>query len=117
MREKKKVVYVGGPYRAKDHWLIEKNIRAAEELALRVWATKRASAVCPHTMCRYYQGHLEDDLWLNGLLDILSVCDALLLVDGWEKSEGTIEEIRLAQSLGMPIFYSFDDFMLWIINN
>lgn len=109
-----KVVYVGGPFRGKNHWDIEQNIRRAEQMALAVWATKKAAAVCPHTMCRFYQNALEDDVWLVGLLEVMRHCDALLLVDGWPDSEGTLEEIKVAKEMGMPVFESMNEFRTWL---
>jgi len=35
-------------------------------------------------------------------------CDAIVLVNGWQRSEGTLEEIRLAHRLGIPVFKSLD---------
>jgi hypothetical protein len=112
-----KTVYVGGPFRGKNHWDIEQNVRRAEQMALGIWATKRAAALCPHTMCRYYQGALEDEVWEIGLLELMKRCDALLLVDGWENSEGTLAEIKLAKECGIPIFESFNDCVNWIMKD
>jgi hypothetical protein len=42
-----KLIYVAGPFRGKDAWEIECNIRRAESLALEVWRLG-AACICPH---------------------------------------------------------------------
>jgi hypothetical protein len=37
-------------------------------------------------------------------LEWLEVCDAILLVPGYENSKGTLAEIKRAEELGIPIF-------------
>lgn len=101
------VVYVAGPFRAKDAWEIEQNIRRAETLALEVWRAGHA-AICPHTGGRYYQGAAPDDMWLKGDFAILERCDAVLLVEGWQNSSGTLQEVEHAEGCGIPLFKSLD---------
>lgn len=36
----------------------------------------------------------------------LEVCDALVLTPGWQKSLGTLAEIKRAEELGIPVFKS-----------
>jgi nucleoside 2-deoxyribosyltransferase len=42
-------------------------------------------------------------------LDWMEVADAVLLVPGWEESEGTKAELNLASELGIPVFDSLED--------
>lgn len=46
---------------------------------------------------------LSDRFWLEGTLELLRRCDAVLLVPGWEKSSGTRAEIEEAERLGIPV--------------
>lgn len=39
----------------------------------------------------------------------LEVCNAVLVVPGWENSYGTKNEIELAGSLSIPVFYSLEE--------
>ena len=98
-----KVVYIAGPYRGANAWVIEQNIRRAESLALAVWRSG-AAALCPHTNTRFFQGAADDAVWLNGDLELLRRCDAVLLVEGWERSSGAQHERILAQELDLPVF-------------
>lgn len=110
-----KVVYVAGPFRGKTPWDVELNIRHAEELALAV-ARAGAMPLCPHTMTRYFDRQCTDEFWLIGTLELLRRCDAIILTDTWEKSEGAAGEKKEALLKNMPIFYeeSFDELVEWL---
>ena len=98
-----KVVYIAGPFRAASAWEIEQNIRRAETLALEVWRSG-IPAICPHTNTRFYQGAAPDEVWLEGDLEILRRCDALLLTEGWEDSTGTRGEVDEAHRKEITVF-------------
>lgn len=108
-----KAVYIAGAYRARTPWATEQNVRRAEELALTVCAMGAVS-VCPHTMFRWYQGTFQDRYWLDAGIELMSRCDAVVLVDGWETSEGTKGEINQARLRGIPVFGDLEDFSDWL---
>lgn len=101
------VVYTAGAFRGANHWEQEQNIRRAEALSLEVWR-RGFPCVSPHCNTRNFQGAAPDDVWLAGDLVILSKCDAILLVPGWEKSSGTIAEVEYAKLHGIPVFHTLD---------
>ncbi len=41
--------------------------------------------------------------------DWLEACEAMLLIAGWKKSEGTLAEIEFAKEKGIPIFESLEE--------
>lgn len=98
-----KVIYIGGPFRAKTPWGVEQNIRRAEELALKVWQSGYV-ALCPHLNSRYFSGACPDKVWLDGDMELLRRCDAVLLVSGWSLSSGTCNEVEYAYAAGIPVF-------------
>ena len=100
-----KVIYVAGPYRAQTEWGLVENIRRAEEVAIALWK-KGWAVICPHKNTAHFGGLCEDHVWLDGGFEILKRCDAVCLVIGWEKSEGTQQEIVVAKKHGLTIFYS-----------
>jgi nucleoside 2-deoxyribosyltransferase len=100
-----KVLYISGPYRGKDAWAIERNIRRAEVIALEVWKLG-VVALCPHTMTRFYQGALPDQMFLAGDLELMTRCDGVLAIDGWDESTGARIEVRYAKERGLPVFVS-----------
>lgn len=103
-----KLIYVAGAFRASTSWKIEVNTRKAEEYALKIWKLG-VTAVCPHTNSRFFQDEVPDDLFLHGYLELMSRCDAVFVVPGYENSEGTKAEIELADKLSIPTFYSLEE--------
>ena len=98
-----KLVYIAGPYRASDPWFIEQNIRKAEELCLAVWKRGHVG-ICVHSMCRFMYNSAPDEVWIKGDLELLHRCDSMLLVEGWENSEGTLGEIEYCKEHGIPFY-------------
>ncbi len=108
-----KMIYVAGPFRGADHWEIEENIRRAERLALEVWRAG-AACICPHANTRFFQGAASDDIWLEGDLEILRRCDAILLTPDWERSLGASKERDRAIHLHLPVFYELWQLKDWL---
>lgn len=108
-----KVVYVAGPFRGKSSWDIEENIRRAERLALEVWRSG-AAALCPHCNTRFFQGAADDAVWLDGDLELLARCDAVLMTPDWQRSSGARAEQEFAVKRGIPVFETLDALKAWI---
>ena len=102
------VVYVAGPYRASTEFELIENIRRAEAVAIEVWKAGYI-AFCPHKNTAHFGGICEDKVWLESGLEFLDRSDALILVEGWEKSTGTVEEISFARKRKIPIFSSIKE--------
>ncbi len=100
-----KVIYIAGPFRAANSWDMEQNIRRAEELALEAWRLGFA-VVCPHTNTRFFHGAAEDSIWLDGDIEIMRRCDAVLFTPDWERSSGARAEHEAANAVGLPVFFS-----------
>lgn len=99
-----KVIYIAGKYRGPNAWAIEQNIRAAEEVAAKVWAMGHA-ALCPHANARHMlEGLISDEAALAGTLELMRRCDAVVLVPNWRDSEGARAEVAEADRLGLPVF-------------
>lgn len=109
-----KVVYVAGPFRGPSAWAIECNIRRAEELALEVWRLG-AAALCPHCNTRFFQGAAPDEVWLEGDLEMLRRCDAILLTSDWIKSSGARAEVKFAEEHGIPVMHTLSQLQDWLI--
>lgn len=96
------VVYVAGPYRATTPWGVEQNVRRAEEVALEL-ARRGYVPLCPHTMYRFFDGQCDDAFWLGGTLELMRRCDLVVMVDGWEASQGSRGEHAEAKRLRIPV--------------
>jgi hypothetical protein len=99
-----KLAYVAGPYRATTIHQVVKNIRSAEEVALRYWL-KGYAVICPHKNTALLDGAAPDEVWLNGDLEILSRCDVIIMAPGWENSRGACAELDFALDRGLEVIY------------
>ena len=103
-----KVIYIAGKYRGPNAWAVEQNIRAAEDVAAKVWAMGHV-ALCPHANSRHMDGVASDEHFLAGTLELLRRCDAVVLVPNWRDSAGARAEVAEAIRRGMPIIYAWGD--------
>lgn len=99
-----KVVYIAGAYRDGTEWGLEQNIRHAEAVAIKLWQ-KGFAVICPHKNTSHFGGLCSDDTWLRGDLEILSRCDIVMMLKGYEKSKGAVAELKYAKELGKLIHY------------
>lgn len=97
-----KVIYIAGKYRGPNAWAVEQNIRAAEEVAARVWAAGHV-ALCPHANSRHMEGVASNDHILAGTLELMRRCDAVVLVPNWQDSAGARAEVAEAFRLGIEV--------------
>lgn len=107
-------LHIAGPFRGKNNWEQEQNIRRAETLALGVWLLG-AACVCPHTNTRFYQGAAPDHVWLDGDLEILKRCDAILMTKDWPRSQGATAELAFAREHGLEVFESLGGLEQWLL--
>lgn len=103
-----KVIYIAGPYRANTERGTVENIRAAEAVAIKVWKAGYI-ALTPHLNTRLFGGICSDEVWLEGALELMSRCDGMVLVPGWELSGGTITEIQEAKNMNIPVFTNVEE--------
>jgi hypothetical protein len=116
-----KVVYVAGPFRSasayvpghQDGWGIQCNVMAAMALALEVWRLG-AVAVCPHANAMFFQNAAPDAVWLAGDIELMKRCDAVIFTADWMLSSGARAEQKIAEDLGMPLFYNIASLKHWL---
>lgn len=99
---RKPVVYVAGPYRGPTEAQVFANILAAREAALGLWRAGFAP-ICPHLNSFFMGGAVTDSDFLQGDIEILARCDALLLLPNWNSSEGASGERNFAVREGIPL--------------
>jgi len=100
-----RAIYLAGPFRAPTAWGVEQNVRLAEWVGMQV-AEMGVLPVIPHSMFRYAHGTRTEQFWIDATLELLSRCDAILMLKGWESSEGSIGEHKAAEARQMSIYYS-----------
>ena len=118
-----KVIYIAGPYTSnKGIQGVVRNIRRAEYWAKQVWR-EGGVALCPHLNTALFDGLPDTALktWLDGGLELLRRCDAILVQGPWKTSPGTMAEMALAKKLGKPVFniegpgeWHWEDLTKWL---
>lgn len=99
-----KVAFIAGPYRGRNIFETLTNIRAAEEYAIKYWR-KGYAVFCPHKNTALLDGACEDSVWLDGGIEFLRRSDFMVVIPGYETSEGTRAEIEEAKRIGLPLIY------------
>lgn len=99
------LVYIAGPFTAPTLWGVAQNIRNAEAAGREV-ALLGYFPVIPHVIGKHYGDDQTAEFWYEGTLELMTRCDAVLLIPGWEKSTGAYEERRVATERGMHVFES-----------
>jgi len=108
-----KVVYIAGPFRGVNAWEIAANVRRAEELSFEV-AKLGAMPLCLHKNTENMHGALPDRFFLDGTLQLMRRCDAVVLTEGWERSSGARGQVREAISLGIPVLFTSEHLGRWL---
>ena len=117
-----KLVYIAGPFRAssafieghQDMFAVQEHIMAAMKLGLEVARTPGAFPVIPHANTMFFTGSAPDAVWLDGDLELLRRCDAVLMTPNWERSSGATIEHESALKWRMPVFYEIEGMRQWV---
>lgn len=108
-----RLIYTAGPMSAPTAWEVEKNIRAAEEVALQI--LKMGAAVfCPATQGRFYQGELPWEEWIKRDLEVLDRCDAIFMLLNWKDSKGATAEYDYAKAHGIPRLFGLGEVAIFL---
>jgi hypothetical protein len=108
------IVYIAGPLRATDRaglpvlWRMAVNMGAAWGAAVRLWRAGHVPVV-PHLLTLGMGGAVAESRFMDGMIEVLKRCDAVVLVHRWRQSPGTLAEIRAAGDAGIPVFRSVAD--------
>lgn len=104
-----KLVYVAGPYRAETREGVAQNVAAARHVG-RLCVQKGWFPVLPTVNTAHFDhdfpGLADDQYWLDGTMEMMRRCDAVVLVDGWQYSSGAKAEIEEARKMGLKVYMS-----------
>lgn len=103
------LIYVAGPYTTREgvsrggHFIMD-NIHKARSVAHELMKLGMA-VICPHMNSMFMECDVVPPTEvLNRDIEIISRCDAIVLVEDWETSHGVAEEIKFARERGIPVF-------------
>lgn len=92
------LLYVAGKYRGD----VKKNINEASKVGAALWGMGHY-VITPHCNTAYMErySHVSAEQFLAGDLRMLSHCDGIVLLPGWEESEGARGEEKFAREKGL----------------
>jgi hypothetical protein len=97
------LAYVSGKYRGSSPSEIYKNINTARETAIKLWK-KGYAVLCPHMNTAFLDGVVPDLTFLEADIEMLSRCDFIVIMEGWQESKGAKEEVKYAKENQIPIY-------------
>lgn len=101
-------IYVAGPYSSDNVIGVLTNMRQGMRKATEL-LTKGYAPFCPwldfhYTLMLQREETLTVPDYYAYSIAWLEVSDGVLLLPGWENSNGTLKEIEIAEKLGIPVF-------------
>jgi hypothetical protein len=100
-----RLIYVAHKIRdSRGPWYMEENIRQGEAIALELWRMGNCGVICPGKNTQGFDGAAPDDVWLNGDLEIVRRCDAVVMTPNSATSVGAQGEKREALDHHIQVF-------------
>lgn len=111
-----KMIYLACPYTHPDIEVRAKRLQAADYYAALLIETGIGAVFSPITHGVRLEPHLSrakvesHDFWMEQCIAVLRKCDELVVLPliGWKESKGVKMEIRLANSMQLPVRYIQD---------
>ena len=102
------IVYISGAYTNGDR---EENVERARRVAIEL-LKRGLTPLCPHTHYHNFdrEGIDYDDI-LRADIELLMRCDAILMLSGWEMSNGAKIEHKRAIEEGIHVFYGVEEIL------
>lgn len=105
-----KIIYFASPYSHNNKDIVEYRIRMnSEKVALMV--SEGNVVISPiiygHHLLKFHNMPSDWKFWKNFCCTFLDKCDEMVvyMLDGWNISEGLLEEIEMAKNMGIKITY------------
>jgi hypothetical protein len=102
-----KLMYVAGAYTGKTKEEVDLNIECAKKVG-QVVVRKGWYPAIPHANTAGFDRTVSEvtyQFWIDGTLELMRRCDAVIMCPGWESSNGARGEHEEARRLKMPIYY------------
>jgi len=104
-------LYIAGPYTNADPLLVDSNIEVARDACAEA-IRRNFIPFSPITMTAWFDEDYPDiakESYLQLDIQWLLLCDSIFMLPGWENSQGAREELRIAQEMGMKVYYQWED--------
>ena len=107
-----KLIYLAGPYRAATERQKTKNIEAAIDMGIEL-CRHGLYPVIPHANTRDFDLYTDQtpEFFLEGTMEQMRRCDAVLFSGDWQVSEGCLAEFVEAERMAIPHFLSLKELL------
>ena len=101
-----RLIYIAGPYSDREGYKVTENIWHACRVAVRLWELGWY-VFTPHLNTAHFEiySSLPKEVYLEGDLKFLEMCDCVMMLKGWEQSAGAKRELEVAIEKGLSVFY------------
>jgi hypothetical protein len=107
------IIYISGKYSDDTQEKIDVNIALARKHAIKLWEAGY-TVICPHLNTANFEKDcsIKWEDYIKGDLEIVSRCDAVVMLHNMNDSQGALMERTVALEKGIPVFHSTseDDF-------
>ncbi len=113
MKRTMRLLYIAGPWRGETHREVELNINTAHTVG-KVAAKRGWFPVMSHIEAANL-GHIspdslgDDNFYLQGAIELMLRCDAVLLCPGWEDTNEIPSLVDIAERASLPVYHSTCD--------
>lgn len=106
------LVYISGAISPKNGKLVEQNVADASYFFLEC-IKHGIPAYLPHLTALLPSAHsdVSYEKWMDYDLAVINFCTHMVMLPGWAKSKGAVQEETYAASKGIPIFYTFEEML------
>jgi hypothetical protein len=106
-------VYIAGPISGDSVIDILDNLRTGMQVSYDVVKAGFAPVTPFHNFLFSLTGPMTLKEYYDYTLALVCVCNAVLLVDGWQTSSGALREVEKAKKQGIPVFESLEALQKW----
>ena len=101
-----RLIFVSGPYTNKESHKVTENIWHACRVAVRLWELGYY-VITPHLNTAHFEVYscLPQEVYLEGDLKFLEMCDCVLMLKGFETSSGAKRELEVAIENKLDVYY------------
>ena len=107
MQEQMKKIYIAGAYSGKTKEERDLNIAHVAAVGREIARLRKGIPIMPHMNSAKFEDLAPDipkDFWLEGDIEIMKSCDAVIFIAGWDRSPGAVKEMEEAKKAKMLIY-------------
>ena len=101
------LIYTAGPYsESAGVGTVEENIARARDIAIRLWEIGY-TVICPHLNTADFENltSLSNKDFVDRDLEMVQVCDGIVMLPHWEQSLGAVRELECARNNDLQVWF------------